>query len=134
MATRQLIGRLSQRIDELAERRGPTDHRPNLVLRIEGEDPLLRAASQDPSGRRPLLVVCTGMTTTFDPRFCTAASVAADLAEIKATIAGQRELAKRDTCNDFSGYADRLDREWRDLCAQVRVDYDTLEVLPGAVG
>jgi hypothetical protein len=47
------------------------------------------------------------------------------LPKAKEMIAGQRELAQRDTSgNGFGKLADRLDEEWRSLCAHVGLDYD----------
>ena len=68
----------------------------------------MRAAKIDPSGQRRVPVIGIAVHRSDpDPDFCTRASVAAALSEAKEIIAGQQELAERDTHNDFSGAAPR---------------------------
>jgi hypothetical protein len=128
MATRNTISRITTRIDELAERLAPS-RGPIMIFRTLGEDPTLRAAQIDRSGQRPVIVINTGIDRSDpDPAFCTRESVAAALPKAKAMIAGQRELATRDTHNDFGGFAERMEEHWLALCRRFDIDYG----VPGA--
>ena len=113
-----------------------------MIVRTLGEDPMLRAAAIDPSGKRQVYVINTGIDRDDpDPDYCTRESVAQALPEAKATIAGQRrweqqrraaQTAQIDRHNDSDSFVDRMAGHWLGLCQHFGLDYGEPTTSPTA--
>ena len=112
----QRYDRLAKRLDRIE--RCSSKQGPIIIVHNLGEDPSLRAAAINESGRRWPLVIDTGVYRSDpDPQYCSRESVAAALPQAKALI------AVRARQND-NGHAQKTEKHWLRLCERFDLDFE----------